>query len=80
MKWFFLVAFMGCLANALNISKKVNADDDDDDDDDYYDDDESVRDTSRLKEEVPWNKKEQTSWGIASVIFLILFLIFIFKT
>lgn len=74
----FLVAFMGCLANALNISKKVNADDDDDDDD-YYDD-ESVRDTSRLKEEVPWNKKEQTSWGIASVIFLILFLIFIFKT
>ena len=67
MKWIIFIAFIGCLVNALNISKKVNAYDDESE--------ESTNGITEIKVDVPWNRKEQTIWMVASAIFLILFII-----
>ncbi|KGR72986.1 hypothetical protein ACVRWQ_00400 [Streptococcus phocae subsp. salmonis] len=72
MKWLFLILFIGCGANAVNFSKKVNFDDDIDEDDI---DENEKHCISLLKEETLWNKKEQLYWAITSIVFLILFII-----
>lgn len=49
MKWLFLILFIGCGANAVNLSKKVNSDDEVDENNSHL--------ISHSNEEIPWNKK-----------------------
>ncbi|HEL0992086.1 TPA: hypothetical protein TVB38_000503 [Streptococcus equi subsp. equi] len=67
MKWLYLILFIGCGANAVNLSKKVNSDDEVDENNSHL--------ISHSNEEIPWNKKEQLYWGTASIVFLVLFII-----
>ncbi|MGT2852857.1 hypothetical protein [Streptococcus pasteurianus] len=73
-KWLFLAGVVGCLANASNLSKKVNADDLDEDLDDDLDN-VALNNISQEKVDIPWSPKEQLYWGIGALISFIMFLI-----
>lgn len=77
-KWLFLAGVIGCLANASNLSKKVDADDLDEDLDEDLDDDldnVALTNISQEKVDIPWSPKEQLYWGIGALISFIIFLI-----
>ncbi|NYS34372.1 hypothetical protein HZZ02_11725 [Streptococcus danieliae] len=74
LKWFLLFAFIGCMANAMNLSKKsLENDDDDDDFDNEFTSIRSVDTKTEIEED--WSKKERKQWLIAAIVFIILFLL-----
>lgn len=66
-----MIIAIGCLANALNISKKVNADDDHND----LEDDVTFTNISQEKVDIPWNRKEQLYWALGALASFIIFLV-----
>ncbi|ADX23592.1 hypothetical protein ABVB09_00345 [Streptococcus dysgalactiae subsp. equisimilis] len=66
-KWLCLILSMGCVANATNLSKKVNKDDDNKDTD--------FPEIRTIKNEIRWSKKEQLYWLLGGITFIFLFLI-----
>ena len=66
-KWLCLILSMGCVANATNLSKKVNKDDDNKDTD--------FPEIRTIKNEIRWSKKEQLNWLLGGITFIFLFLI-----
>lgn len=78
LKWFFFIAFIGCIANATNYSKKAPDEDEDEDYDTDYDVDSIIPSIQSLdiKTEVEedWNKQERLWWLIAAIVSVVLFL------
>ena len=68
MKWIFLILFIGCGVNALGLS---SANDEADENETFYSNVTSM-------EEPQSSKQERLKWGVATAVFLVLFLVFTF--
>lgn len=69
MKWVLLILFIGCGVNALGLAKGDDLDDLDDENN-YY--------SNLTTEKDEMTKEERIKWGIATLVFFVLFLVFAF--